>query len=437
MISGLLHYGSGLRRFCGFTILLCGLISCNENNPSNYPVVGGPTINGSAINGNDAAIDDSDPLSAELTDALRELVAQYFQQLESGLADAENSLVLFQSEVSSFLLSPGTETMNTIRRGWLDAHSAYELTSLQRYFMAAVLPEPASTDLIQLQQRINHWPILPGYIDYVEGYPGSGIVNDITVRMAIPSLRQQHSAFDLAEATLGFHVVEFLLWGANSDKISLRPASDFELVEQLTERQLDGGVELVQIPNNRRRQLLALTVQAILEDFHSMQLLWNEHKSVALASQQTASGARLLNLMTRSITDMLQEELLIASLYPLLNGNFVDSVQSPFSHSTQNAVIAKLSGVERFLLESTSDFEMTLDAALLKVSTDFGEFFYRSFDSSKECLVLLYIDIETPGDPAAARQAEFDIVECINLLTNMIDHLSRIETTIIQSNESL
>ena len=61
----------------------------------------------------------------------------------------------------------------------------------------------------------------------------------------------------------------------------------------------------------------------------------------------------------------------------------------------------------------------------MKLSADFEELFYQNFDASKECLVLLYSTLVPPQDPAAALQSEFEIVECINLLSNMIDHLEQ------------
>ena len=127
---------------------------------------------------------------------------------------------------------------------------------------------------------------------------------------------------------------------------------------------------------------------------------------------------------------MLTEEMLVRSLYPLLNGEYIDSIQSPFSHSTQNAASAQLTSVEQLLLDTGPTQGLSLDSILISLSSDFEELFYQNFDASKECLVLLYSTLGSPEDTRDSLRAEFEIVECINLLTNMIDHLEQIKVSL-------
>ena len=137
-------------------------------------------------------------------------------------------------------------------------------------------------------------------------------------------------------------------------------------------------------------------------------------------------------LLLEAMTSMLTEEVLVRSLYPMLNGDYYESIQSPFSFSTQNAVAAQLSSVERLLLEISDDDVEKLDSSLVSLSADFGEFFYQNFDASKECLVLLYSTLEVSADTLVSAEAEFAVVECINLLTNMIDYLEQIKISLYQ-----
>ncbi len=408
----------GLSKF--LTILLCCLmlLGCSRDDPS------APT----SMSVNETAVTSDIPdLDLMLEGSVRELVRGYLQQIDLDFNEVESNLELLQNELALFIESPNTGSMDNVRASWLRTHSAFELTSLHRYFAGIVVAEQESLALFQLQYRINHWPILPGYIDYVEGYSDSGIVHDITVVLDVPGLQAQHGVFELAEATLGFHVLEYLVWGENQQQNALRPASDYEPLMQLTAEQIDGGLELAHLSNNRRRQFVVVVSDALLEDFQSSQLLWNQGSIPFRDNLDSMSGSQLLSLLMEAMTTMLTEELLVRSLYPLLNGEYESSIQSPFSNSTQNAISAQLSGVERLLLESKTDSGRTLDSLLVTLSTDFEEFFYQNFDASKECLVLLYSSLEEPQDPATARQAEFEIVECINLLTNMIDNLEQIK----------
>ena len=361
-----------------------------------------------------------------LTANMRKLTDEYLQQIEVDFDEISNALSSLQSEVGDFLESPNADSMESARDAWLNAHSAYELTALHRYFANRTLPDAQGLQLFQLQYQISHWPILPGYIDYVGEYADSGIVHDTTVPLTASSLRSQHGLFEVSEATLGFHVIEFLLWGLNKSEDSPRPVSDFVASSTVSPAQVESGMTIADLPVNRRRELLSLVVDTLQADFQSLRVLWISNSSALRVQLLAMEGPQLISLLLSSMTDMLTEELLVRSLYPLLNGVYADSFQSPFSHATQNAVSAQLTGFERLLLESNTPDGVTLDALISSMSEDFADFFYQNFDASKECLVVLYSSLEEPADSAAALRAEFEVVECINLVTNMIEHLGQI-----------
>ncbi|MDB3897990.1 hypothetical protein N9329_01040, partial [Gammaproteobacteria bacterium] len=267
---------------------------------------------------------------------------------------------------------------------------------------------------------------VPGYLDYVDGYPDSGIVHDINVSLDSIGLRDQHGAFDISEVTLGFHVLEFLLWGSRDTQSELRSVDDFIEIDALDASQIESGYSLEQLSNNRRRQLLAIIADILLGDFRELGSLWSDQLERAEQSIDRTSQTELITTLADSMSAMLTEELLLRSLYPMLNGDFVESIQSPYSLSTQNAVSSQLSGLERLLLESQSENGTTLDLVFSAISDEFSEFFYQNFDASKSCLVLLYSN--TDNDTAStSTEREIGVVECINLLTNMIDNIDRLK----------
>ena len=380
-------------------------------------------------------------LGPEFTLPVRKLILAYLQQTEIDYAAVEIAVQTLQAEISEFIEQPDSNTLASLRESWLDAHSTYELTALHRYFVGLLLTEQDSLTLLQLQYQINYWPILPGYIDYVDGYPDSGIVHDVNVALDTNSLRKQHGFLDISEATLGFHVLEYLIWGANEDGTSPRPASDYLAITQLSDSQIENGFELSQLSNNRRRQLLKIVGQAILEDFQQISSLWslsapnfqqrlgdeNPSDIGATENPKFIGASQLLVLVIDAMTTMLTEELLVRSLYPMLNGEFTESIQSPFSHSTRNAVSSQLSSLERLLLESHTEDGTTLDSLFSSISSEFSQFFYQNFDASKECLILLYSDVDRSPASDTPLKSEFEVVECINLLTNMIDYLEQLK----------
>lgn len=408
------------------------LFTCSDEEQNATPTVSDPILsNLSSINS----------IAPEFSLPTRELILGYLQQTEIDYAAVEAALQSLQTEISDFIEQPNSTTLASLRESWLDAHSTYELTALHRYFARLILAEQDALALFQLQYQINYWPILPGYIDYVDGYPDSGVVHDVNVALDIDSLREQHGLLDISEATLGFHVLEYLIWGANEDGTSPRPASDYLAITQLSASQIENGFELDQLGNNRRRQLLRIIGQAILEDFQQVSSLWSlnapsfqqrlgdENLSGIGATEnfESIGAGQLLILVIDSMTTMLTEELLVRSLYPMLNGEFTESIQSSFSHSTQNAVSSQLSSLERLLLERQTEDGTTLDSLFSSISSDFSKFFYQNFDASKACLILLYSDLDRSPASDTPLKSEFEIVECINLLTNMIDYLEQLK----------
>ena len=396
------------------------LASCSNDEQPNTE----SSANGVAIGEPSPALDPS------LYAPIRNILIGYLNQIDTDYNTLATELTSLENQVAEFLESPQASSMNSVRSGWLSAHSSYELTTLHRYFAEQILSEEEVLALYQFYYQINHWPILPGYVDYVGTYSNSGIVNDITVNIDIPTLREQHGAFDLAEASLGFHVLEFLIWGENLKRQAERPASDYFVITELNASEIEGGFELDQLSNNRRRQMLVLNTQALLSDFNSSREIWSLGSETFRNELNALNSSEIIILLLEAMTSMLTEEMLIRSLYPLLNGEYIESIQSPFSHSTQNVVSAQLSSVERLLLETTIDYGRSLDSVLASLSSEFEEFFYQNFDASKECLILLYSTLDISEESTISTEAEFEIVECINLLTNMIDYLEQIKITL-------
>lgn len=367
---------------------------------------------------------------------VRSLLRNYLAQADRDFAQAEADLVTFDNAVTALLGDPDADTLNSARNAWMNAHNAWESTLLHRYLAELVLPQDVALQLGSLAYQINDWPILPGYIDAVANYPDSGLVHDINVSLDQSSLRQVHGQFELSEAALGFHVLEFLLWGENSDRISARPVADF-MAAQSSEIASETSLAEAQLPNNRRRQLIDQVATILLADFQQTREIWLQNMLSYQQSINNTPASVLLSQLLQAINNMLSEELLARSLYPLLNGNYSDSIQSPYSHSTQNAVVSQIATVERLLLDTPAQDGSRMDRVLSELSPDFEELFYANFDASKECLVLLYSNLNAPSDTSSTMQAEFAVVECINLLTNMIDHFERIKSSLVEDQQAL
>jgi putative iron-regulated protein len=364
-----------------------------------------------------------DPDQAALTAGITNA---YLRQIDADFNTVDAELESLAGAVAGLLASPDAASLQESRTAWVSANTAYELTSIHRFFADTIAADADSLKLFQLQYQINHWPILPGYIDYVANYPDSGIVNDMTVAIEADNLRAQHGAFDADEAAIGFQVVEFLLWGENVNDSPARPASDFLPETQLSAEEQADGISVSDLPNNRRRELLRSTVAILRSDFAELNSLWLSVRT-GYAAQLNDSPARdTLTDLLDAITRLLTEQILAGSLYQMLNGEFQASKPSIYSNSSATAASAALTGLERLLLETSAPDSANLDSLLNSLSENYEEFFLPNFDSSKECLVVLF-STDPQEFAAAPAVSEFKVVECINSITNMIDYLERLK----------
>ena len=369
-------------------------------------------------------------LDNETSILVKQLVLEYIGQIGLDFTGLRSELVSLQQKIGSLIDSPSPSALVDARISWSSAHQSYHQSNLHYYFTSFIAPENQREQLYQLADQMDHWPILAGYIDSVGGYESGGIVHDVNVELSTASLRQQHRLFDITEVTLGFHVIEFLLWGEPHVDSTRRKLEDFVRVNQLTETQRESGMEINQVGNNRRRELLKLTSAILIEDFDSGLTIWTDASSSFLKTVGDRSSAALLNLLLESVTAMLTEELLTRSLYPLLNGDIESAFQSPYSQTSEMTVAAQLQSVEQLLLEIPTPNGITLDKVLSSLSPIFENFFYQNLDSNKACLILLYSSFRQTDNSMENHTIEFEVVECIHLLTNFLDQLEQIKLTL-------
>jgi hypothetical protein len=119
---------------------------------------------------------------------------------------------------------PSTTHLATSRKLWLATYAQYQQLWSWRRLLTYHLPAntPAiNQSLDQLANRIDPWPIAPGYLDIVPDYPASGLMSDFSIPLTKATLSQQHQLFSQEDAALGFHALASLLWpavGASSDQ---------------------------------------------------------------------------------------------------------------------------------------------------------------------------------------------------------------------------
>lgn len=169
----------------------------------------------------------------------------------------------FGDAINGLLNDTTDERLATAQLAWLRLYQSFNESFVILSCRAAQTP----ADIARIR-RADSFPILPGYIDSLEEWPDSGIVNDTALALTREALLAQQEATLEGEVSVGFQVLHFLL---NGDPAQPRTPADLTAVLTLTD---DDIGTLDDQPRNRRRQYLQLASDLLIED---LSLLARDH----------------------------------------------------------------------------------------------------------------------------------------------------------------
>lgn len=197
------------------------------------------------------------------------------------LADANN----LKTNLQSFIDSPSQTTLDAAKTSWLNARESYGVTEAYRFSSGPI------DDADGPEGNLNAWPLDEAYIDYVAGAPNSGIINNPSDFPTIDksTLRNANENGGETNISIGYHAIEFLLWGQDltepSAKIAgQRPFTDF----------IDDG----SVSNTRRRQYIMVCADLLIEDLSSLTSEWNTGGAYRTSFLSSDSKTTLTNILT-------------------------------------------------------------------------------------------------------------------------------------------
>jgi putative iron-regulated protein len=153
-------------------------------------------------------------------------VATYAEGVHASYAASLESAQAMDTAIDAFVADPTEETLEAAKQAWLVARDDYGPTEAFRFYGGPIDDEEDGPEGL-----INAWPMDEAYVDYVEGDPDAGIVNDPDTYPTIDAalLESLNEAGGETNISTGWHAIEFLLWGQdlNDDGPGDRPVSDY------------------------------------------------------------------------------------------------------------------------------------------------------------------------------------------------------------------
>jgi putative iron-regulated protein len=287
-----------------------------------------------------ATSDDSD---GALTSAEVAPVAQtYVQIVTASYADTRASAEALELTIDAFVAAPDEAGLDAARQAWLDAREFYGQTEAYRFYDGPIdNPEDGP------EPRLNAWPMDEAYVDYVEGSPEAGIINDTANYPSIDaellaSLNEQGGETNIST---GYHAIEFLLWGQDRDPEGpgARPASDYVT---------DGSSTA---PNpERRAAYLQAVAELLLADLGQVEDAWaGDYREAFLAAEPDEIVRRiLLGMGSLSGAELAGERMEVA-----LETRDQEDEHSCFSDNTHRDIINDARGIENVYLGRYGDID--------------------------------------------------------------------------------
>ena len=252
-------------------------------------------------------------------DAYIDLVATSYRKA------ADDAKTLAQA-VDAFLAAPSGGTLKAARKAWVEARPAYLKTEAFRFYDGPIEA---------VEGAINAWPMNEAYVDYVEGKPDSGIINDPKFKLDLEGLEGANQKQDEADVTTGWHAIEFLLWGQDlsADGPGNRPYTDY----------VAGTGN-----NDRRREYLKLITGELAKELHELEGTWQLQNATGYAKKLKAMPEReVIGRMVNGMAILAGFEFMSERLAVALDSGDQEDEHSCFSDTTKQDFVYGLAGIKQ------------------------------------------------------------------------------------------
>lgn len=267
---------------------------------------------------------DDDDDSASTEDA----IATYARGVRASYEASLTTARVMDRAIDAFLSAPSDETLNTAKQTWLSAREDYGPTEAFRFYDGPIE---------EVEGLVNAWPLDEAYIDYVEGAPDAGIINDPAAYPTIDadlltSLNEQGGEENVST---GWHAIEFLLWGQDlsASGPGNRPVSDYT-----TRSNAD-----------RRSQYLRVASDLLLTHLQQVSDEWAPNASNYRADFLQRSNTEALNNIITGIGELSRGELAGERMNVAYSERSQEDEHSCFSDNTTRDIVGNARGIQMVL----------------------------------------------------------------------------------------
>ena len=256
----------------------------------------------------------------------------YADIVHASYEDSYNKAVEMQTTINSFVDAPTDAGFTACKNAWLAAREPYGQTEAYRFANGPI------DDADGPEGALNAWPLDEGYIDYVDGMAMSGIVNDGTTTIDAATLAGLNEAGGEKNISIGYHAIEFLLWGQDDANTALLTPGQRPYTDYLT----TGGTASNQ---DRRGDYLKVVAQILVDDLNSLVQEWKEGGSYRTSFLAEDIDVSIANILT-GMGVLSKSELAGERVFVALDNQDQEDEHSCFADNTHRDIILNFVGIQ-------------------------------------------------------------------------------------------
>lgn len=263
----------------------------------------------------------------------KEALAQYAAVVLASYNDSYQLADTLRQTIDIFLQNPTQAGFEACRSAWLAARLPYGQTEAFRFYSGPI------DDANGPEGLLNGWPLDESFVDYVDGNPNAGIINNPNQNQTIDRdlLVGLNELFSEESIFTGYHAVEFLLWGQdhNTSGPGARPYTDY-----LT----DGSGTAAH--QDRRAQYLRVVSDLIPENLAYVRDAWTESGTYLQKFLNGFGTPKSIGLVFSGLGEFTSDELAGERMFVAIDLKDQEHEHSCFSDNTLNDLKMNILGVK-------------------------------------------------------------------------------------------
>jgi putative iron-regulated protein len=324
--------------------------------------------------------------------------------------DSVQSATALKAAITAFLASPNDATLAAAKQTWISSRNDYLPTEAFRFYDG-----PIDNPKNGPEGRINAWPMDEAYVDYVVGDPNAGIINSTAKYPTITTdvLTQTNEKGGEKNISTGWHAIEFLLWGQDSNPSGpgARPVTDYTTG-----------------PNAQRRaEYLRLTTDLLVADLTDVRDQWapgtGKYRKQFVANPKQAITNALRGRGALSVGELAGERMSV----PYETKDQEDE-HSCFSDNTNADVVGDLVGIRRVYLAEHSDVKggTSLSSLVAKVNPQLDAKLRGQLDQSLALARAFPMPFELMIQGADSAPGRVAMMNTINAIQDQGDSIAQV-----------